>query len=140
MTDEQYNRRVTDQLLGYWKSIREQGFMPSFSNVNPENIENASDDSFLLQIDDDAHDHFIYVGENVKEALETGKGSEGISLLERRLQEQALIVNRTGRPMADEAEVDLADKRVIKYRLVLLPVGEDNKITHVLGGMRHLIE
>ena len=136
-------RRLTLRLLAYWERIRGDRAMPNENDINPEgDISDMWDDCFLIHtqdIDKEGY-NFIFVGNNLKMVLTGGMFDDPAdmwkSLNVRHLAPDLKKVLETQKPVIHEGELVNDAGQLVKYRQCLLPVGENNKVLAIFGGMR----
>lgn len=135
-------RRLTLQLLAYWERLRGSRPMPRESDINPDELNELWDDCFLVHESDMTQNdyNFVYLGDNIRMAISGGKidtsGSAAHDLNIKRLTPSILKVLNNKSPVIEDGQLMNDLNQVVKYRQCLLPVGEENKVLAVFGGMR----
>ena len=136
-------RRLTLRLMAYWEKMRGERTMPTENDVNPDgDIIDMWDDCFLIHTADiDMQDYnFVYLGANIQMILTGGIGDDPSrawkSLNVKRLAPAFQQVIDSKAPVIDEGETLNDANQLVKYRQCLLPLGEDDKVLAIFGGMR----
>ena len=143
---QEQNRRITEHLLRYWLQLRGAREMPQEKELNPDSIKESWDSCFLINLTDAAKHggyRYTYMGKNLLDAFGedvTRDDAETlVSLPSSRVIakfDQAVAMRK---PLIDEAEFVNAKKMTIKYRQILLPLGnnrEPMELFYLFGGMR----
>lgn len=143
---QEQNRRITEHLLRYWLQLRSAREMPQENELNPDALKDSWDNCFLIQLTNAATHggyRYIYMGQNLLDAFGEDVTREDaetlVSLPSKRVIakfDQAVAMRK---PLIDEAEFVNAKKMTIKYRQILLPMGnnrEPMELTYLFGGMR----
>ena len=144
--NSEHNRRITEHLLRYWLQLRGAREMPQEKELNPDAIKDSWDSCFLINLTDSAKHggyRYTYMGKNLLDAFGedvTRDDAETlVSLPSPRVIakfDQAVAMRK---PLIDEAEFVNAKKMTIKYRQILLPLGNNREpveLTYLFGGMR----
>ncbi len=143
---QEHNRRITEHLLRYWLQLRAAREMPQEKEINPDTIKESWDSCFLIQLTNAAAHggyRYIYMGKNLLDAFGEDVTKEDaetlVSLPSPRVVskfDQAVAMRK---PLIDEGEFVNAQKITIKYRQILLPMGnnrEPMELSYLFGGMR----
>lgn len=133
--------RLNDVLQTYWDGLRGDRLYPLESEIDPSQIEDIWADCFLIQLVPGGTYQYDYLGENLVAAygeplcqhelnnFVSADSSEAVSQFETVVRKKA--------PVYREGEFYNPQKLLIKYRQLLLPIGgADEKVTHILGGVR----
>ena len=134
--------RLTDILEGYWNQIKGGEEFPSEIDVNPSDIAEIWDNCFLIKSDELEGEGFKYtfLGQGLINAYGDDISQDEVSVLiqpnKERFIEKVEETIKTKKPVIDESEFVNAHSVLIKYRKIYLPLGEDDHVTHVIGGMR----
>lgn len=133
--------RIDDVLLNYWGQLtHETDALPREAVIDPEAIESIWDDCFLVQITPDNHYRYDYLGKNLIDAYGEDFTVEEADTLVTPTTHRAIEifskVVASKQPTWDSGEFVNSKHMLIKYRQYLLPFGEGEKVTHILGGMR----
>jgi hypothetical protein len=141
--DQRQERRVTLRLLAYWEKLRGAREMPEENDINPDDILDLWDYSFMLHVSDlqKTDYNYVYLGPAIIEAYQGGlQGDEAaqhvVSLNARLLAPACQQVVATRRPVLDEGEFRNAMQKRVLYRQCLLPLGRDDTVEAIFGGMR----
>ena len=134
-------RRITLRLLAYWEKIRGERAMPAESDLSSEDISDLWRDCFLVHIEDPAKAEYEYkyLGANIITAYRDGISDGDHSLVSPNAGKLAkcyaqVIINC--HPLLDEGEFKNSRGEIIKYRQCLLPLGVDQQVRAIFGGMR----
>jgi hypothetical protein len=138
---EMEERRITLRLLAYWEKLRRDRKMPKESDIFAADIADLWEYCFIARIKDGEW-YFHYMGRAIKEAynevMAKGSGEQVAPSLDILAPGYEQVVNKSG-PLVLEGELhDAKGGDLFKYRQVLLPMGEGDKITSIFGGMRFL--
>lgn len=135
-------RRLTLQLLSYWERIRGNRAMPLESDINPDELSELWDDCFLIHESSMKQDdyNFVYLGNNIRMAISGGTDPLGVETsanlnIKRLLPGISRVMNNMT-PVIEEGELANDLNQLVKYRQCMLPLGENNKVLAVFGGMR----
>lgn len=142
-----YNRRITETLLRYWLQLRRGRYFPSEQDVNPEDIGSLWDNCFLVHISSKPTENqdyykYTYLGGNLIHVYDGDITEEGVckslvSPFTKKVSEKFDEVFETKRPVYDESEFTNSNNIIIKYRQILLPLGDnDDNVNYILGGMK----
>lgn len=138
-------KRLVIRLMGYWERLRNGDPLPDFKKNNPAMIEDLWTQCFVLSIAPPrgAVYKYEYLGDKVKDVYGgdiSGRSFElqnrqfPNSIIARRLQE--MVKTGTKTPQEDSGHTPSADGKLIKYRIVLLPFGnEKSGLTHIIVGI-----
>lgn len=131
-------RRLTLQLLSYWERLRGSRSIPRESDINPDELNELWDDCFLIHASDLKQDdyNFVYLGDNIRMSMSGGTSECSPNLTIKRLVPSISKVLNSVAPVIEEGELINDLNQLVKYRQCLLPLGEDNKVLAVFGGMR----
>jgi len=139
--------RLTDYLEEFWNMHRGDRRFPSLDSIVDEYIdEKTQDDVFIIDVIHQSHNHHFatrYMGENVQKLHEDVTDRENAekainNFIEAYKQHfERVITSR--RPIVQNIEIHQGINKVLKYRQILLPLGDsDNEpINAILGGMRY---
>ena len=139
-------RRITLRLVAYWEKMRNGRPMPTENDINPEDIEDLWDYCFLIHVADlDKPDYgYIYLGDAIISAYQEGLSAEDlggiVSLHPSKLARSYHKVISSQRPVIEEGEFPNLAGNIVKYRQCLLPLGGNNKVDAIFGGMRYKVQ
>lgn len=139
----QFRQRITEQLKQYWLEIKSDSIFPDEAKVNINNLENHWQSCFLVKHENNNFS-YIYLGEELmsaygdnylqKENCEKIVFPSTNPLLERFKQ---VLINKE--LLEYEDEFVNSQELLIRYRAIILPLGQSNRTENVvflLGGMR----
>lgn len=142
--DSELHHRSHEQLRQYWESIRGDRSLPREADIDPDAIDEIWDQCFLISNDDVTKRigyRYSYLGSDLIGAFGDDITNHDTAL---RLLSTARVPNAKRfdevlmerHPVMDEAEfVNLMGVNV-RYRACLLPLGNDDEVTHIIGCMR----
>lgn len=141
--DPLQERRVSHRLLEYWAAIKQSSPYPPIEAISPITLQDIWDDCFVISVEPDGEFHtltFEYIGHHVMEAygnaLEEEFNSAIVQAYSANILSKALEVLQLKEPVHDQATFTNKQDQLVKYRLSMVPLGNSNGISHVLGGMR----
>ncbi|MCB2081969.1 MAG: PAS domain-containing protein [Hyphomicrobiales bacterium] len=139
-------RRISEQAIAYWNTLRKEGALPPFDAIKPEDIPHIWEDCFVARIyqhpETGRRTHaYLRIGENIRRMVEGDLASEMSLLVLDNLTQKYRYVTDNCSAAVDQSERKSADgKRVIKYRQAIAPLGtDDGNVTHILVAMRYLV-
>ena len=124
-------RRLSLRLLAYWERARGQRLMPHASDLRAEDLPDVWDDCFMLQVlnHEKADYEVIHEGQKLhKDWRQNGQLACSI----------ATILTKRG-PILEDGQIHDANGEVIKYRLCMLPLGDEQGVRAIFGGMRYKV-
>lgn len=141
------DKRLTQALKDYWDFERSEMPFPSLKQIDQKNIKEIWENCFIVEASNKHRREnykYLYLGKNIIQAY--GEDLTGLQVdkmaspdagnLERAYER----VLATKLPVQDEGEIHNACKQLIKYRQILLPLGDDGvNITAILGGMSYKV-
>lgn len=137
MTD---NKRITDILKEYWDTKRQGRLFPSESDIDAEDLKEIWQNCFLAEVKDGKF-NYDFFGSSIIEAY--ADDMEGEEVVEDLLYpENPQITNKFMEvlnakvPVFYEGVFINKNNMDIKFRKILLPLGDNSKIKYILGGMR----
>ncbi len=135
-------RRITLRLLAYWEKLRGERPMPAEAEINPADIEDLWDHCLLVRIEDLEKEgyNYTYLGEAIINAYRHGLSqsdpASSVSPNADTLSHSYARVIATRKPVMEEGEFYNLRNEQVKYRQVLLPLGEGETVKAIFGGMR----
>ena len=136
------NRRITEKLLRYWLKLRSDKQFPNESELDIDHLSDIWDSCFLVEMRSPGVFRYNYLGRNLIEAYGGDVTNEEISkklvspYTERVAKKFAEVV-AARKPIKDDAEFIDSKNLQIKYRQILLPLGDSTgELKYILGGMR----
>lgn len=142
MTSAAIERRLTLRLLAYWERLRMGRQMPTEADINPDgDISDMWDDCFLIHTSDvNMEDYnFIYLGSNIQMILtgaindDPSRSWKSLNVKQLAPDIQKVLDNKS--PVLNEGEILNDANQRVKYRQCLLPLGEEDKVLAIFGGM-----
>lgn len=137
-------QRLSDQLITYWESKKEGSNIPLESNIDGDEISDIWDSCFLIEYEDNKF-RYSYLGEDIVEAY--GDDLQGLEIVEGLIYpENSNIIENfqnvvdSQEPKRFEGEFTNKNNMLIKYRKTLVPLGDGEKVTYILGGMRWRVD
>jgi len=129
-------RRVTDQLERYWSKIKGKKKYPGLSEIHPLDIADIWQDCFMVEIGEERH-HYTYIGDNISDMFGGDLTGTSVLYLCDSLAQKCFEVTKLKQPVFSEDEFVNLNNEEIKYRQVLLPIGEGKEVGYILGAMRY---
>lgn len=133
-------RRLTEQLVLYWNSLRANDDFPSLADVNSQDIMDIWADCFVVKIKqfEEHLDHeYEYIGENIYAMFGGVLSSDVILNMSDALASKYEEVIRMRLPIVDESQFVNANRDVVQYRQIVLPLGSNDVVEHLLCGVRY---
>lgn len=132
--------RLTDILIAHWKSLKGDLPFPRETAIDIAEIAPVWDDCFLIEAPKDRRYRYDYLGQHLIEAYGEDVCREEVDLLvspytQDMIEKFDTVVN-SGAPLNDHGVFINARHIEVRYRQLLLPLGHDGIVTHILGGMR----
>lgn len=134
-------QRITDALKTYWEELKGTDKFPSEKQINSNDIEKIWENCFLVRVDGDNKFAYEFLGKSIIEAYADENVGEHI-VEDQLYPESPGIVNKfveateTEEPLFYEGVFINKNNIDIKFRKILLPLGENGKVKHLIGGMR----
>lgn len=144
-SDPGVERRITLRLLAYWEKLRGDRVMPAERDIDPEDIADLWDNCFLVHTADLGKPdyNFTYLGQGILDAYRFGLSEDDpnglISPNADSLSHGYAQVMATGKPLLQEGEFHNLHNDIVRFRQCLLPLGEEDEIQAIFGGMRFKI-
>lgn len=146
------SRRITNRLYQYWQELRaansaplkEPTGLPALEQINPEEIIDLWDSCFILEVKEMDGESIGYRYQYLGKKLEGMHDGDTVhddsntiqTLKERKLALYEIVID-TKQPCIDESEFVNLDGDLVKYRKILLPLGDkEGRVHHILGGTR----
>jgi hypothetical protein len=140
-------RRINRILTAYWTELKGKRSYPSEKEINPDALKDIWDCCFMLKITGGSFQQPdytpVYMGQNIITIHESTHADNEIyrQLMQPpygQVYRQAKKMLVTRIPMVDEGEFANSNNMMVKYRLCVMPLGENDAIDHILGGVRWL--
>lgn len=134
-------QRITDALKTYWESLQNGRKFPTENDLSAEDIAPIWENCFLVRVDGDKKFAYEFWGKSIIEAY--ADDNIGEEVIEDQLYpESPGIIDKFQEVVTAEepifyegAFINKANED-IKFRKILLPLGKDGVVTHIIGGMR----
>lgn len=133
-------KRITDALKDYWEALRGERKFPTENEIDSAKIADIWDHCFLAKAE---NGKFVYdfLGEGIIEAY--ADNMEGEEVVEDQIFPESPALRSKFQEVVDEQEPLFYDGAFInknnmdiKFRKILLPLGDNGKVDYVLGAMR----
>ncbi len=142
MTNDEQLNRITDILREYWESKKGSAPYPDAEDIDSEDLSHIWEDCFMIKVEDGGKSFsYEYLGDSIADAY--ADDMEGKEIIEDLLYPESpgvLIKFRetmqTCLPLEYEGAFINKNNADIKFRKILMPVGEKGKVGYILGGMR----
>lgn len=140
-------QRVTDILNDYWEELRGNKAYPSIDEIDKNKLAEVWEDTFLIEVFPlvmGSGYRFLHKGKNIGDDYhsEAGKYIKNlvIGFLDNASDRYEKVIKEQ-KPLREE-NIFETDNTKLKYRQILLPLGNSDKgeITGIIGGMRFLKE
>lgn len=146
-TNLDLEKRITIRLKKYWDLLRDDRNFPAEREISSKDIKNMWDNCFIVKADNSCKKEdykYKYLGSNIIKI--SGSDLTGLKINSLKAPEAGHLANQyekvlaTKLPVFDDGTITLSKEEVIKYRQILLPLGDDGvNITSILGGMSYRI-
>lgn len=134
-------RRLTEQLLLYWNSVRGERKFPPISDIHPADLGDIWQDCFVVEIkgsSDNPEFSHTYYGSRIKDMYGGDLTDDVVERIQSKTLDLYKQVIETKQVNINEGEFTNLQDEETKYRQILLPLGPDEEnIDHILGGMRY---
>lgn len=134
-------QRITEALKTYWEGLQKDGKLPSEQDINSEDIPEIWENCFLVRVDGKNNFAYEFLGKSIIEAYADENVSEQI-IEDQLYPESPGIINKFQEvvnalePILYEGAFINKSNQDIKFRKILLPLGENGIVKHIIGGMR----
>lgn len=140
-------RRITGRLKKYWTKLSDGRMFPRESEILPSMISDMWDYCFIVKADNSCKKEdyqYTYLGQKIPDAYKRelrGISIQTLASLDAgNLEHEYEKVLAWKRPVISNSENTIGMDKVIRFRQVLLPLGEDGiNITSILGCMSYRI-
>ncbi len=138
------DRRKTERLFSYWKNLRGERPFPSHSEIDSDFIRGLWPYCFVLPADGVAKLAFVYLGCRLGQgqgvaAPDAEAGAMEVAAVFDTARVLSHVVIEKGETARDSGAFDNRWGDEIKYRTILLPLGEQPPtVDHVLGLVSYL--
>ncbi len=140
------DNRLTVRLMDYWKRLKKDDVIPDFKKNNPAMIEDLWEQCFVLSVvpPNCSGYKYEYIGKEIKKiylkdllgmTFDLKNGQFPNSVIVPKLQVMNTLID-IKTPQEDSGQMPIAGGKIIKYRTIMLPFGnEKSGITHVVVGV-----
>lgn len=140
-------RRITGRLKKYWTKLSDGRMFPRESEIQPSFISDMWDYCFIVKADNSCkrQDYkYTYLGQKIPDSYKRELRGINIQTLANldagNLENEYEKVLAWKRPVISNSENTIDVDKVIRFRQVLLPLGDDGiNITSILGCMSYRI-
>ncbi len=141
-------RRLTVRLVSYWERLRGARAMPSEKDIEPDDLADLWDHCFVAQLNTKTIDNYNYryVGVRLHDAFQSDfsarEKADRISAVPAGFTEHMsnyMQVLETRKPLIEEGEFINSKGDTVRYRQCILPLGNAENVTALLGGMRYRV-
>ena len=140
-------RRISGKLNRYWKKLSGQKPFPAEHDINPSDIEDMWDYCFIIKADNSCQKgdfEYKYLGQNISNAYRGELYQVNIDALINmnagHLEHEYEKVLAWKRPVISNSETTIGMDKLLKYRQILLPLGDDGvNINAIIGCMSYRI-
>lgn len=140
MNTEVKENKLNEILFQYWEDLKGDKEMPCESDIKSEEIADVWDNCFLVEKNGDKY-AYSHLGKSIIEAY--GDAVEGEDIIEDDIYPESPSilakleeVSQTKEPMHYEGAFINRNNMDIKFRKMLLPLGDNGEVKYILGGMR----
>lgn len=133
-------RRLVHRLLAHWRSIRPEGALPCFADVDFSDSPDIEPHSFVVNLDGaESSPIFVELGDELAAHLEASLVGRPVSAAPGDCLPGAAAsyideILDKGAPVSRGGELTTADGTTLLYRSILLPMSDDGEtITGILG-------
>ncbi|MGE0754342.1 MAG: PAS domain-containing protein [Alphaproteobacteria bacterium] len=132
----QTERRLTLRLLSYWEKLRRGRAMPPEREITRDDIADLWLDCFIFRMRPDGSLQQHSIGDAIEIMLRNDMNKlSPLMLADDNDRQWFATMQQNQRPCMVEGEFTNNAGRPVRYRMCLLPLGEDGRVTAVLGGM-----
>lgn len=139
--------RLTTTLKQYWDKVRKDSPFPIEALLDPKDVPDIWDSCFIVDANNQTKEDgyfYKYMGNMIRQAY---RGELSDIEFDRVVNTQASHLAREYEkvlamkiPIYYEGEITISEKRVMKYRQILLPLGKDRiNIQSIVGGFSYKI-
>lgn len=136
-------RRIAGKLNRYWSKLSDAKSFPAEEKINPNEIPDMWDYCFIVKADNSCKKHdfaYKYLGQNIKNAYRGELNRLSIEALVNldpgHLEKEYEKVLAWKRPVISNSETTIGIDKILKFRQILLPLGDDGiNINAILGCM-----
>jgi hypothetical protein len=135
-------KRINDRLREYWQELAGTRVMPLEKEIDPNALDDIWGHCFVVHVMGPQKYKYVYLGDELIDAY--GDDVTGYDVCETLvgevespfMEEFADILDKQ-HPIESQDSFTNAENLEIKYRLCLVPLGNDmGDVTHILGGLK----
>ncbi|MEQ1705954.1 MAG: PAS domain-containing protein [Rickettsiales bacterium] len=142
------DNRLTARLTSYWENLKKDDIVPDFKKNNPARIADLWEQCFVLSLLPNNFNYYKYeyIGDKIKKLygedvtgtmVNIGNSKFPNSVIMPKLQAIKSLSDMKS-PTEDSGQMVQNSGKIIKYRSVLLPFGnEKSGLTHIIAGISH---
>lgn len=140
-------KRITVILKQHWDGLLNERRFPAENDINKEALGEVWRNCFIVEASNASRKEdykYKYLGENIIKAYGRDLTGLNIKLATPEASHLAREYERVlalKRPVIDTGEINISKDEVIKYRQILLPLGDDGvNINAIWGGMSYKVD
>lgn len=141
---EGLHHRCHERLQSYWEELLAGRALPRENDINPDALSDIWKSCFLICIDPVTKQsgyRYSYLGEDLVDAYGDDMKNPDVARMLLSTANAPIVkifdeAVRQKRPVVDEAEFVNLKNVKIRYRKCVVPLGNDQQVTHLLGCMR----
>jgi len=134
-------QRIVDVLLDYWNEKRGDRAFPAPNEIKGSELSSVWDSCFIMEVIPQVRQNgyrLVYTGRRLSGDYENDQGTFikniVIGFLDSAKDKYEIVVD-TKEPLIEE-DVVIKPDHDLKFRQILLPLGEGEDVTAIFGGMR----
>ncbi len=142
------DNRLINRLIEYWKRLKKDDILPDFKKNNPAAIEDIWEQCFVLST---IPSNFIaykyeYLGKKITHLYGKDVVGKSINMKDKQFPNSIIVprlqainsLSDLKEPQEDVGQMPLSSGKIIKYRTILLPFGnEKDGLTHIVAGVSY---
>lgn len=139
------DNRLIVRLSDYWNRIKKDDLIPDFRKNNPASIEDLWEQCFVLSIvpPDLFCFKYEYLGEKIQKIYGSDLTGTIVNIKNKQFPNSVIVPKLQSinilsdmKPSEDSGQMPHDSGKIIKYRTVLLPFGNESKgLTHIVVGV-----
>ena len=142
MKNEAKQERITDILREYWNGKKGTSPYPAADDIDVAELKDIWQDCFMIEVLDGGKSfRYEYLGDSITDAY--ADDLEGKEVIEDLLYPESpgVLIKfhetmQTCQPLEYEGAFINKNNADIKFRKILMPIGNGGKVTYIIGGMR----
>lgn len=142
------DNRLVDRLVNYWKRIKKDAILPDYKKNNPASIEDLWQQCFVLSIipPNCAGYKYEYLGEKIIKIYGADLLGRTMNMSNKQFPDSILVPRLKAinslldlkEPQEDVGQMPSPAGKLIKYRTILLPFGNEKAgLTHIVAGVSY---